>query len=79
MNLQYILDGNGQMAGVFIPIEEWNSIKDKFHEIDTEQYDILQWHKDEIDRRLEAIENGDEQYQDYNEAIDDILKQLEEE
>ena len=79
MNLQYILDGNGETTGVFIPIQEWLSFKKKFKNADIESNDIPEWHKEELDRRLEAIKNGDEEFQDYNEAIDDILKQLEEE
>lgn len=78
MNLQYILDGKGETTGVFIPIQEWLSLKEKFSDIDIEDTDIPEWHKDELDRRLEAIKNGDEQFQDYNEAIDDILKELDE-
>ncbi|KOS07988.1 hypothetical protein AM493_19470 [Flavobacterium akiainvivens] len=77
MNLQYILDGKGETTGVFIPIQEWLSLKKKLKNIDTDT-DIPEWHKEELDRRLEAIKNGDEEFQDYNEALDDLLKELEE-
>lgn len=38
--------------------------------------DIPQWHKEELDRRLEAIKNGTEQLYDFNEAINDIIKEF---
>ncbi|MFP9100125.1 addiction module protein [Flavobacterium sp. RHBU_24] len=77
MNLQYILDGKGETTGVFIPIQEWLSFKKKFKNIDIDDSDIPEWHKEELDHRLEAIKNGDEQFHDYNEAMNDILKELE--
>lgn len=39
--------------------------------------DIPQWHKEELDHRLEAIKNGTEQLYDFDEAINDIIKELE--
>ncbi|WP_020212106.1 addiction module protein [Flavobacterium rivuli] len=41
--------------------------------------DIPEWHKKELDRRLEKIKNGLEEFQDYKEAMDEILKELDEE
>jgi len=38
---------------------------------------IPKWHKKELDRRLEAIKNGDESFQEYNEAMDEIIRELE--
>jgi hypothetical protein len=31
MNLQYISDHKGKISGVFIPIKEWNTIKEQLH------------------------------------------------
>jgi Putative addiction module component len=39
--------------------------------------DIPEWHKEELDRRLEAIKNGTEQLYDFDEALNDIIKELE--
>jgi hypothetical protein len=51
MNLQYIEDNNGLLSGVFIPIDDWNKIKDKV-EIDN---DIPDWQKEII---AKAENNG---------------------
>jgi hypothetical protein len=40
MSLQYISDNKGQTTGVFIPIEEWNNLKNKFKGIEDEEIDI---------------------------------------
>ena len=34
MHVQYISDSTGQTTGVFIPIEEWNALKEKFKGIE---------------------------------------------
>jgi hypothetical protein len=75
MNLQYILDGNGETTGVFIPIQEWLSLKKKLKNVGTDA-DIPEWHKEELDRRLEAIKNGDEEFLDFDKAMDEIEKGL---
>ena len=31
MNLQYIADHRGKVTGVFIPIQEWNTIREQLH------------------------------------------------
>jgi Putative addiction module component len=39
-------------------------------------FDIPEWHKKELDKRLEAIKNGDEQFIDFEEALDEIEREL---
>lgn len=34
MSLQYISDSSGKTTGVFIPISEWNELKNRFQEIE---------------------------------------------
>jgi len=34
MSLQFISDSMGQTTGVFIPINEWNELKDKYKGIE---------------------------------------------
>lgn len=75
MNLQYILDGKGETTGVFIPIQEWLSLKKKLKNVDIDS-DIPEWQKEELDRRLEAIKNGDEEFLDFDKAMDEIEKGL---
>lgn len=76
MNLQYILDSKGETTGVFIPIQEWLSLKKKFKSSELEAIDIPEAHKAELDKRLENIKNGTSQLHDFNEAMDDIEKGL---
>lgn len=49
MNLQYLSDHTGHITGVFIPIEEWESIRKKLDLPDTSK----QLHREEL---LEAFE-----------------------
>ena len=37
MHLQYISDFNGKTTGVFIPIQEWESLKSKFTGLEEEE------------------------------------------
>lgn len=37
MNLQYISDNKGKTTGVFIPIQEWEGLKEKFKGLEEEE------------------------------------------
>ncbi len=76
MSLQYITDSNGQTTGVFIPIEEWNDLKSKFKEIDKEDVNVPEWHKDIVRKRMELYYDNPEQAIDFDAAIDNIEKEL---
>lgn len=76
MNLQYILDSKGETTGVFIPIQEWLSFKRKFKNADLETSEIPEWHKAELDKRLDNIKNGTSELYDFDAAMDDIEKDL---
>ena len=76
MNLQYITDSNGQTTGVFIPIKEWNDLKDKFQDIDQEGTDVPEWHKEIVRKRMELYKNDPGQAMDFDAAMDDIEKGL---
>jgi len=55
MNLQYISDNKGNTTGVFIPIEDWEYLKNKFDDLKKEEenmYSVPEWHKDIIMKRL---------------------------
>ena len=41
MNLQYIHDNHGNATGVFIPIEEWQSLKKKYDGLQQEELKSL--------------------------------------
>ena len=76
MSLQYISDNNGQTTGVFIPIQEWKKLTTKFKGLEDEELEIPTWHLKELDNRLEDYKNNPGQALDFDEAIDDIEKDL---
>lgn len=76
MNLQYISDSNGKTTGVFIPINEWNWLKNKFKGIYQEGIDVPAWHKAIVRERLASYKTQPDQAIDFNSAMDDIEKDL---
>ena len=54
MNLQFISDSTGKTTGVYIPIKEWNELKDKFKGIGEEEVNIPGWHKDIVRERVDS-------------------------
>jgi len=76
MNLQYISDSKGQTTGVFIPINEWNDLKNKYKGIEQEEMDIPNWHKDLVKKRLEDYRKNPGSALDFDAAMDDIEKEL---
>lgn len=76
MNLQYISDSTGQTTGVFIPINEWNDLKNKYKGIEQAEIDIPQWHKDLVRQRLEDYRKNPGSAMDFDSAMDDIEKEL---
>lgn len=76
MNLQYISDSKGQTTGVFIPINEWNELKSKYKDIEGEDIEIPQWHKDLVRQRLDDYKKSPDSALDFDAAMDDIEKEL---
>lgn len=52
INPQYTFDNMGNPVGVFLPIEDWNTITQELH------LDLPQWQKDMIDIRLAQYKNN---------------------
>ena len=48
---QYTFDNNGEPVGVFIPINDWNKITEKYTDIEQ----VPEWEKNLIEQRLEFI------------------------
>ena len=76
MTLQFIHDNRGNTTGVFIPIEEWQSLKTKYTDLQKEEaenvVELAQWQKQIIDERLsDYYNNPDEVAQ-----LDDTIKKL---
>ncbi|MDD4673090.1 MAG: addiction module protein [Bacteroidales bacterium] len=76
MSLQYISDSSGQTTGVFIPIKEWNELKNKYKGIEHEEINVPDWHKDIVRKRLDDYKENPDQALDFNSAMDDIEKEL---
>ena len=76
MNLQYISDSKGQTTGVFIPINEWNELKSRYKDIEQEEINIPEWHKDLVLKRLEDYKQNPDSAMDFDSAMDDIEKEL---
>jgi hypothetical protein len=76
MNLQFISDSTGQTTGVFIPINEWNELKDKFKGIEQEEMDVPEWHKEIVRARLEEYKKNPKIALDFDSAMDEIEKGL---
>lgn len=76
MNLQYISDSAGQTTGVYIPIKEWNRLKDKYKGIEQEEVNIPAWHINLVKERLEDYKNNPDSVLDFDIAMDNIEKEL---
>lgn len=76
MSLQFISDSTGETTGVFIPIKEWNELKDKFKGIEQEEIYIPEWHKNIVRERLTEYKKDPGQAMDFDAAMDDIEKAL---
>lgn len=72
MNLQYISDSKGQTTGVFIPINEWNELKKKYKDIEKEEIDIPEWHKNLVRQRLDDYKENPDSALDFDSALDAI-------
>jgi len=60
MKPQVIKDSDGHDTGVFIPIQNWNKIKDNYPDIESADEDLPEWEKYIIDQRLDAIARNPE-------------------
>jgi hypothetical protein len=76
MNLQYISDSKGKTTGVFIPINEWNALKSKYKDIEQEDINVPEWHKDLVFKRLEDYKKNPGSAMDFDAAMVDIEKEL---
>ena len=75
MSLQYISDNNGLTTGVFIPIEEWNELKNRFKGLENE-LKIPEWHLKELDLRLDSYNRNSSQSLDFESSMDSLEKDL---
>ncbi len=80
MTLQFIHDNRGNTTGVFISIEEWQSLKTKYTDLQVEEAEnviqLAPWQKQIIDQRLSDYYKNPSDVADFDKTIDDIYKSL---
>jgi hypothetical protein len=80
MTLQFIHDSKGNTTGVFIPIEDWQSLKTKYSDLQKEEAEsiaeLASWQKQVIDERLSDYYNNSSDVSDFDKTIDDIEKNI---
>lgn len=72
--LQYISDNEGQTTGVFIPIKEWNDLKNKFKGLEETHANVPQSQIDETQRRLDRYNSGTITARSWDDAQQEIFK-----
>ena len=80
MTLQFIHDNKGNTTGVFLPIEEWQTLKTKYTELQKEEaenlVELAPWQKQVIDERLNDYYKNTGDVADFDKTIDAIEKGL---
>ena len=80
MSLQFIQDNKGNTTGVFIPIEEWLSLKAKYNGLEQKEIEnnveLATWQKNILDERLNDYYLNPSDVIDFDKTIDDIEKSL---
>jgi len=77
MSLQYISDSKGQTTGVFIPIQEWEKLKEQYLEL--EEWESESSSKDQVLNELKEavselkqIEKGERQARPAQKLLDEL-------
>lgn len=76
MSVQFLSDQSGKTTGVFIPIEQWNKLKDKFSEIEDMELDIPDWQKEKLEKRLNDYISNPKQVLDSDSTLEEINNAL---
>lgn len=76
MSVQYISDDHGKTTGVFIPIQDWNKLKNKFTGLEEEEFELPSWQKNELNDRMAEYERNPSNTTSFQEAIDDLEKDM---
>ena len=80
MTLQFIHDTKGNTTGVFISIEEWQSLKTKYADLQKEEsenmVELAPWQKQIIDERLSDYYKNSADVADFDKTIEDIEKSI---
>ena len=80
MTLQFIHDNKGNTTGVFIPIEDWLTLKTKYSDLQKEEaksdIELSNWQREIVDERLSDYYKNSNDVSDLENTIDDIEKNL---
>lgn len=80
MALQFIHDNRGNTTGVFIPIEDWQDVKEKYTNLHKEESqnttDLASWQKDILEERLEEYYKNPNDVVDFDSTIASIRKRI---
>lgn len=80
MTLQFIHDNRGNTTGVFIPIDEWQDLKTKYTDLQTEEAqnntELTSWQKEIIDQRLDDYYQNPDDVVDFDTTIANIRKKI---
>jgi hypothetical protein len=74
MNIQTIENSDGLKTGVFIPIEDWNNMKEKYPNIEEENYVVPDWQKKQLNKRLKKIKEFPESVRPIEEFFAELNK-----
>lgn len=80
MALQFLHDIQGNKTGVFIPIEDWQSLTSKYTELQINEFEFnaeLQvWQKEILDERLADYYQNPTKVFDFNQTIENARKKI---
>lgn len=80
MTLQFIHDCKGNAIGVFIPIEDWGKLKNRYSDLQIEEIQnntgLSNWQKQIIDERLKNYYNNPNESIDFNQTLNAIEKSI---
>lgn len=71
MNLQYISDNDGKTTGVFIPIKDWEQLKQEIEglrEMEDQLINIPHWHKELVRSRMDEYKKNPDRVLNWDEV-----------
>ena len=76
---QYLQDNKGITTGVFIPIEDWQILIEKYGDLQinsTTETELSQWQKDLLDQRLEEYHQNPNNLVEFDAVISKIRSKI---
>lgn len=75
MNLQYISDNKGNTTGVFIPIQDWEDLKNRYDQLKKEEdqmFEVPEWHKEIVRQRMKDHKQNPDNVLDWDDVKDNF-------